>query len=50
MAIEPTEEQQNARDVFAEGRELALIAGAGTGKTSTLSLMAEAAQIGRAHV
>lgn len=43
MAIEPTEEQQNARDVFAEGRELALIAGAGTGKTSTLSLMAEAA-------
>ncbi|PDP88607.1 DNA helicase [Glycomyces fuscus] len=43
MTIEPTEEQQAARDTFAEGRELALIAGAGTGKTSTLALMAEAA-------
>lgn len=42
LAIEPTEEQQAARDVFAKGHELALIAGAGTGKTSTLALMAEA--------
>lgn len=39
MALEPTEEQQAARDVFAAGRDLALVAGAGTGKTSTLILM-----------
>ncbi|MEO3753602.1 UvrD-helicase domain-containing protein [Streptomyces sp. B6B3] len=37
--MEPTEEQRAARDVFASGRDLALIAGAGTGKTSTLILM-----------
>jgi superfamily I DNA/RNA helicase len=43
LTIDPTEEQQAARDTFAEGRELALIAGAGTGKTSTLALMAESA-------
>lgn len=42
MAIEPTEEQQAARDVFAAGRDLALVAGAGTGKTSTLILMGAA--------
>jgi hypothetical protein len=39
MAIEPTEEQRAARDVFVAGRDLALVAGAGTGKTSTLMLM-----------
>jgi superfamily I DNA/RNA helicase len=42
MAVEPTEEQLAARDVFVAGSELALIAGAGTGKTSTLALMAGA--------
>ncbi|WP_436778294.1 hypothetical protein [Yinghuangia sp. YIM S09857] len=39
MALAPTPEQQAARDVFASGRDLALVAGAGTGKTSTLILM-----------
>lgn len=39
MAIEPTKEQQTARELFASGRDLALVAGAGTGKTSTLILM-----------
>ncbi|WUI03918.1 UvrD-helicase domain-containing protein [Spirillospora sp. NBC_00431] len=39
MAIEPTAEQQAAREVFAAGQDLALVAGAGTGKTSTLILM-----------
>jgi superfamily I DNA/RNA helicase len=42
MAIKPTEEQLAARDMFVAGEELALIAGAGTGKTSTLVLMAGA--------
>jgi hypothetical protein len=42
VAIEPTPEQQAARDVFAAGRDLALVAGAGTGKTSTLILMGSA--------
>jgi hypothetical protein len=42
MAVEPTEEQLAARDMFVAGRELALVAGAGTGKTSTLVLMAGA--------
>src|ERR1700749_2146105 len=37
--MEPTAEQQAARDVFVTGEDLALIAGAGTGKTSTLVLM-----------
>ncbi|MGW8847970.1 UvrD-helicase domain-containing protein [Streptomyces xiamenensis] len=37
--MEPTKEQQAAREVFASGRDLALVAGAGTGKTSTLILM-----------
>ncbi|NUR03823.1 MAG: ATP-dependent helicase [Streptomyces sp.] len=41
MPIKPTLEQEAARDVFAAGRDLALIAGAGTGKTSTLQLMGE---------
>ncbi|HEV2636138.1 MAG TPA: UvrD-helicase domain-containing protein [Actinocrinis sp.] len=40
--MQPTAEQQAARDVFASGRDLALIAGAGTGKTTTLMLMGEA--------
>ncbi|MFF5229307.1 UvrD-helicase domain-containing protein [Dactylosporangium sp. NPDC000521] len=42
MAVKPTEEQLAARDLFAGGNELALVAGAGTGKTSTLVLMANA--------
>jgi hypothetical protein len=42
MGIAPTVEQQAARDVFAAGRDLALVAGAGTGKTSTLMLMGAA--------
>ncbi|RKT74454.1 UvrD-like helicase family protein [Saccharothrix variisporea] len=40
MALTPTPEQSDARDVFATGRDLALVAGAGTGKTATLVLMA----------
>jgi hypothetical protein len=40
VAITPTEEQAIARDVFASGEDLALVAGAGTGKTATLILMA----------
>jgi hypothetical protein len=39
MAMEPTAEQHAAREVFAAGRDLALVAGAGTGKISTLILM-----------
>ncbi|PGH48129.1 UvrD-helicase domain-containing protein [Streptomyces sp. Ru87] len=42
MAIEPTKEQQAARELFASGRDLALVAGAGTGKTATLILMGAA--------
>jgi len=42
----PTEEQVAACDVFAGGEELALIAGAGTGKTTTLELMGQAARTG----
>lgn len=42
MAIEPTIEQQAAREVFTAGRDLALVAGAGTGKTATLILMGAA--------
>ncbi|MGX7829069.1 UvrD-helicase domain-containing protein [Actinokineospora sp. 24-640] len=41
MAVNPTQEQEAARQIFVEGRDLALVAGAGTGKTSTLQLMAE---------
>lgn len=44
MAVKPTDEQLAARDMFVAGRELALVAGAGTGKTSTLVLMAGATQ------
>ena len=39
-----TAEQQAARDAFAAGRDLALIAGAGAGKTSTLVLMGAATE------
>ncbi|HEU0090437.1 MAG TPA: UvrD-helicase domain-containing protein [Pseudonocardiaceae bacterium] len=42
MAVKSTAEQQAACDVFAAGRDLALVAGAGTGKTSTLILMGAA--------
>lgn len=37
-----TGEQDAAREVFAAGGDLALVAGAGTGKTSTLVLMGAA--------
>jgi hypothetical protein len=40
--VEPTQEQRRARDAFAGGGDLAVVAGAGTGKTSTLLLMAAA--------
>lgn len=36
----PTEEQQAALDAFAEGNHMVIEAGAGTGKTSTLKLLA----------
>jgi superfamily I DNA/RNA helicase len=36
----PTDEQAHAADAFRAGRHLALQAGAGTGKTSTLALLA----------
>ncbi|MFI7388677.1 UvrD-helicase domain-containing protein [Streptomyces sp. NPDC049813] len=39
MPVQATEEQAAARDSFADGNDLALVAGAGTGKTSTLVLM-----------
>lgn len=42
--FEATEEQQAAREAFASGSDLALIAGAGAGKTSTLVLMGAATQ------
>jgi AAA domain len=43
MLPEPTEEQAAACDVFASGDELALIAGAGTGKTTTLEMLGRTA-------
>ncbi|MFI9296656.1 ATP-dependent helicase [Streptomyces gardneri] len=42
MGVKATNEQGAARDVFAAGTDLALVAGAGTGKTSTLVLMGAA--------
>lgn len=42
MANQSTAEQRAACDVFAAGRDLALVAGAGTGKTYTLTLMGAA--------
>jgi len=41
MSLEATKEQRAAREVFASGADLTLVAGAGTGKTSTLMMMAE---------
>lgn len=40
----PTEEQEQALKLFATGENLVIEAGAGTGKTSTLRLLAEDAQ------
>lgn len=40
--INPTAEQQDAITAFASGKDLVLQAGAGTGKTSTLELLAAA--------
>lgn len=42
MSFDPTPEQANARDLFLTGDSLAITAGAGAGKTSTLALLAEA--------
>ena len=43
MAFKPTEEQELAVEMFLSKRDTVVEAGAGTGKTSTLKLMAEAA-------
>jgi hypothetical protein len=43
MTFNPTPEQQEALRLFATGKSLAIEAGAGTGKTSTLKLLAESA-------
>lgn len=43
MKLTPTPEQQAALDAYASGGSLRLIAGAGTGKTSTLRMIAESA-------
>ncbi|MFJ8955194.1 UvrD-helicase domain-containing protein [Streptomyces sp. NPDC102381] len=42
--MNPTDEQSAAADAFAAGENLALQAGAGTGKTSTLALLAHITQ------
>ncbi|MFM9499795.1 UvrD-helicase domain-containing protein [Streptomyces galilaeus] len=42
MALRATAEQESAREAFAAGQDLALVAGAGTGKTSTLVMMGSA--------
>ncbi|MFF2654551.1 UvrD-helicase domain-containing protein [Streptomyces sp. NPDC058045] len=42
MELRPTAEQERARDEFVGGNDLALVAGAGTGKTSTLAMMGSA--------
>lgn len=41
MAFAPTQQQVHARDLFTFGDNLAVEAGAGTGKTSTLKLLGE---------
>jgi Rad3-related DNA helicase len=46
MALTPTAEQARARDLFTAGGDLVIEAGAGTGKTSTLTLLADAAPRG----
>ncbi len=40
--LNPTDEQQAAADAFHAGHHLALQAGAGTGKTTTLAQLAHA--------
>lgn len=42
LPVVPTDEQRRARDAFVADGDLAVVAGAGTGKTSTLILMAAA--------
>ncbi|MDQ0577881.1 ribosomal protein L13E [Streptomyces rishiriensis] len=42
VALRATAEQEAAREAFAAGQDLALVAGAGTGKTSTLVMMGSA--------
>lgn len=42
MSFDPTPEQANARDLFLTGDSLAITAGAGAGKTSTLKILADA--------
>ncbi|WP_199879222.1 UvrD-helicase domain-containing protein [Streptomyces sp. CB02460] len=42
--MKATEEQAAARDAFTAGHDLALVAGAGTGKTSTLVMMGAASR------
>ncbi|MGN5631515.1 UvrD-helicase domain-containing protein [Streptomyces sp. AC154] len=44
MEVKATEEQAAARDAFTAGHDLALVAGAGTGKTSTLVMMGAASR------
>jgi UvrD-like helicase C-terminal domain/AAA domain len=41
VSFQPTTEQRTALDLFATGRSLAIEAGAGAGKTSTLKLLAQ---------
>lgn len=43
--IRPTQEQQSAIDLFKSGGNLAIEAGAGTGKTSTLKLIADSTKM-----
>ena len=43
MTFDPTTEQQHAIDLFNTGQSMVIEAGAGTGKTATLQLLADAA-------
>lgn len=47
MKFTPTQEQQAAMDFFQTGQDLVIEAGAGTGKTATLLMLAEKAGRGR---
>lgn len=49
MPFAPTEEQAAALEAFQNGDHLAVQAGAGTGKTSTLALLAEQTPARRGH-
>ncbi|MEV5568362.1 DNA helicase, partial [Streptomyces sp. NPDC052196] len=49
MPFAPTEEQAAALEAFANGDHLAVQAGAGTGKTSTLILLAKQTPARRGH-